>query len=212
MIGDLNWISGRLASRIDWREIHSRLERAEAGLDQRTTLTPDETKAILKARARTLAREQEPDECEQDRLEIVEFVLADEKYAVEASFVREVYSFKEFTPIPGTPPFVLGVINVRGQIISVVDLKKLFGLLQKGLTDCRETILISDGQMEFGLLADAVLGLRHIMLRDLQATLPTLTGARTEFLKGITAARVTVLDSARLLSDQRMLIDQEIEP
>src|ERR1700759_3627137 len=98
MTGDLNWIS-RLASRSDWGEVHSRLERVEAGLEQRTTLTPDETKAILKARARTLARAQEPDECEQDRLEIVEFVLADEKYAVEASFVREVYSFQEFTPI-----------------------------------------------------------------------------------------------------------------
>jgi purine-binding chemotaxis protein CheW len=187
------------------------LERAQAALEQRTTLTPDETNAILKARAKALACEQEPDQCEQDRLEVIEFVLADEKYAVESSFVREVYPLKEFTPIPGAPPFVLGVTNVRGQIVSVVDLKKFFGLPEKGLTDLSKTILISDGEMEFGLLADTVLGLRHILLRDLQATLPTLTGARTEFLKGVTPARVAVLDSARLLSDQRMLVDEKIE-
>ena len=114
---------------------HRRLERAQAALEQRTTLTPDETKAILKARAKALAREQEPDQCEQDRLEVIEFVLADEKYAVESSFVREVYPFREFTPIPGAPPFVLGIINVRGHIVSVVDLKKFFGLPEKGLTD-----------------------------------------------------------------------------
>jgi len=211
MTRDPSWVSDRLALRIDWSEVHRRLERAQAALEQRTTLTPDETKAILKARAKALAREQEPDQCEQDRLEVIEFVLADEKYAVESSFVREVYPFKEFTPIPGAPPFVLGIINVRGHIVSVVDLKKFFGLPEKGLTDLSKTILISDGEMEFGLLADTVVGLRHILLRDLQATLPTLTDVQTELLKGVTPARVAVLDSGRLLSDQRMLVDEKIE-
>src|ERR1700738_2436333 len=190
MTGHPNWVKDRLASRTDWSEVHRRLERAQAALEQRATLTPDETKPILKARAKALAREQEPDQCEQDRLEVIEFVLADEKYAVESSFVCEVYPFKEFTPIPGAPPFVLGIINVRGHIVSVVDLKKFFGLPEKGLTDLSKTILISDGEMEFGLLADTVVGLRHILLRDLQATLPTLTDVQTELLKGVTPARV----------------------
>jgi purine-binding chemotaxis protein CheW len=211
MTRDPSWVSDRLALRIDWSEVHRRLERAQAALEQRTTLTPDETKAILKARAKALAREQEPDQCEQDRLEVIEFVLANEKYAVESSFVREVYPIRELTPIPGAPPFVLGVTNVRGQIVSVVDLKKFFGLPEKGLTDLSKTILISDGEMEFGLLADTVVGLRHILLRDLQATLPTLTDVQTELLKGVTPARVAVLDSGRLLSDQRMLVDEKIE-
>jgi purine-binding chemotaxis protein CheW len=212
MTEDPNQASARPASRIDWGEVHRRLERAQAALTQRTTLTADERKAILKARAKALAAEQEPDQCEQDWLEVIEFVLADEKYAVESSYVREVCPFKEFTPIPGTPAFVLGIINVRGEIISVVDLKKFFGLPEKGLPDLRKVILISDGEMEFGLLADTVVGLRHILLQGLQATLPTLTGARKEFLKGVTAARVAVLDSARLLSDERMLVDQKNEP
>jgi purine-binding chemotaxis protein CheW len=212
MTRDSNWVSERLTSRINWSEIHRRLECAQAAVEQRMTPAPDEAKAILKARAKTLAREREPDQFEQDQIEVIEFVLAGEKYAIESSFVREIYPLKELTPIPGTPPFVLGIINVRGQIISVVDLKKFFGLSEKGLTDLNKAILISGGEMEFGLLADTVLGLRHILLRDLQATLPTLTGARTELLKGVTSAQVAVLDSARLLSDPRMLVDQKTEP
>src|SRR6202048_228190 len=148
MTGHPNWVKDRLASRTDWSEVHRRLERAQAALEQRATLTPDETKAVLKARAKALAPEQEPDQCEQDRLEVIEVVLADEKDAVESFYVREVCPFKEYTPIPGTPAFVLGIINVRGEIISVVDLKKFFGLPEKGLPDLRKVILISDGEME----------------------------------------------------------------
>jgi hypothetical protein len=95
MTGDPDQVSARLASRINWGEVHRRLERAQAALEQRTTLTADEMKVILKARAKALAPEQEADQCEQDRLEVIEFVLADEKYAVESSFVREVCPFKD---------------------------------------------------------------------------------------------------------------------
>jgi purine-binding chemotaxis protein CheW len=210
MTGDPNSVSNGLASRIDWSEIHRRLERAEAALEQKTNPAPDEKKAILKARAKALAREPEPDPIEQDRIEVIEFVVAYEKYAIESSFVREVYPLKELTPIPGTPPFVLGIINVRGQFVSVIDLKKFFDLPEKGLTDLNKAILISDGEMEFSVLADTVLGLRHIKHRDLQPALPTLTGLRTEFLKGVTS-HVAVLDAARLLSDKRMLVNQTIE-
>lgn len=50
-----------------------------------------------------------------------------------SEYVREIYPLKEFTPIPCTPPFVLGIINVRGQILSVIDIKKFFDLPEKGL-------------------------------------------------------------------------------
>src|SRR6267154_1771217 len=100
---------------------------------------------------------------------------AHEHYAVESSFVREVYPLKELTPVLGVPAFVLGVINVRGQSVSVIDPKQFFGLPEKGLTDLNKVILITDGTMEFGLLADAVLGLRHVPLKELQKSLPTLT-------------------------------------
>ncbi len=195
--------------RVDWNEIHRRLERAQAALKETAKPTEEARRTTLKARAKALARELKPDGNGQGLIEIIEFVVASETYGVESSYVREVYPLKELTPLPGTPAFILGVINVRGQIVSVVDPKKFFGLPEKGLTDLNKVILITDGTMEFGLLADAVLGLRHVPLKELQKSLPTLTGLRAELLKGVTSERLVVLDAARLLSDPGLFLQQK---
>lgn len=100
-------------------------------------------------------------------LEIIEFRLASETYGIESAFVREVYPLKDFTPLPGAPPFVLGIINVRGQILSVVDLKKFFNLPQKGLGELNKVIIIRNEQLEFGILADVMLGTRPISLETI---------------------------------------------
>ncbi len=204
-------LAERPKERIDWGEIHRRLQRSQAALEQSATPTEDERRMTLRARAKALARELKTDGSEQARIDVIEFVVASEKYAIESSYVREIYPLKELTLVPGTPAFVLGVINVRGQIVSVVDPKQFFGLPEKGLTDLNKVILISDGRMEFGLLADAVLGLRHVPLKELQPSLPTLTGMRAELLKGVTSERLVILDAARLLSDKSLLVHQKSE-
>ena len=197
--------------RVDWSAIHRRLERAQAVLKETAKPTEEARRTTLTARAKALARELKPDGNGQGLIEIIEFVVTSETYGIESSYVREVYPLKELTPLPGTPAFILGVINVRGQIVSVVDPKKFFGLPEKGLTDLNKVILISDETMEFGLLADAVLGLRHVPLKELQKSLPTLTGLRAELLKGVTSERLVVLEAARLLSDPGLLVQQKSE-
>jgi len=196
---------------IDWKAIHHRLEHAAILLEQKITFTPEEKKKILKERAKVLAREREVDTRDQKYLDILEFLLAYERYAIESSWVREVYPLKELTPLPGIPSFVLGIINVRGQIVSVVDLKKLFDLPAKGLTDLNKVIIVSDGRMEFGLLADGVSGVRQIPMREIQPPLPTLTGIRSEYLKGVTADRLVVLDIVKLLADLKIKISQPMD-
>src|SRR5258706_6075135 len=196
---------------VDWSEIHRRVERAQSAREQATKPTGDEKRITLRARAKALAGERNAEQDGQTWLEVIEFVVAYETFAIESSYVREVYPLKELTQLPGTPDFVLGVINVRGQIVSVVDPKQFFGLPQKGLTDLNKVILISDGKMEFGLLADAVIGLRRIPLEELQPSLPTLTGLRAELLKGVTSERLVVLDAARVLSDKRLIVQQASE-
>ncbi len=165
----------------------------------------------LRTRAKALARELKADGPEQVRIEIIEFVVAQENYAIESCYVREVYPLKDLTPLPGTPAFSVGVMNVRGQIVSVIDPKKFFGLPEKGLTDLNKVILLSDGRMEFGLLADDVLSVRHLPVKELQPSLPTLTGVRAEFLKGVSAESLVVLDGAKLLSDPGVVVRQEPE-
>lgn len=191
---------------VDWDKIHGRLEAVQAIMEQGWAPAPAERGKILKARAIVLAREPEEKPAADEHIEVVEFLLAYERYAIESSYVREVYPLKELTPLPGTPPFVLGIVNVRGQILSVIDIKKFFDLPQKGLTDCNKVIIVRTDEMELGILADVILGVRSIPLEEIQPPLPTLTGIREEYLKGIAKDRVVVLEAARLLSDKHFVI------
>jgi purine-binding chemotaxis protein CheW len=64
--------------------------------------------------------------------------------------------------------------------------------------------------MYFGILADAITGIREIPLRILQSTLPTLKGIRGEYLKGITEERTIILDAQKLLSDKNIIVNEEV--
>lgn len=171
----------------------------------------EEEKQILKARAKELAREAREENTLERSMEIVEFLLASEKYGVESSYVREIYPLKELTPVPCTPPFVLGIINMRGQILSVIDIKKFFDLPEKGLTDLNKVIVLRTDKMEFGILADAILGVNGVSINDIQPGLPTLTGIREEYLIGITRERVIILDVEKLLKDKKIIVHEEIK-
>jgi len=194
---------------IDWHIVLKRLNAVSDTLNR--GLTPAEEKDILKARARMLAREPLPAATESERLELLEFSLAHETYGVEMVYVRETRPLRDITPVPCTPPFVLGLINVRGRIISVIDIKSFFNLPEKGLTDLNKVIILHDGEMEFGILADSVLGVRTIPLAELQPSLPTLSGVREVYLKGVTNKRTVVLDGKKLLSDRKIIVHEEIE-
>ncbi|MEI9895031.1 MAG: chemotaxis protein CheW [Chthoniobacter sp.] len=166
---------------------------------------------ILRERARILARVPEREPVAGAVLELLEFSLAQERYAVENRFVREVCPLKELTPLPCTPPFLLGIVNVRGRILPVLDLKKFFDLPEKGLTDLHRIILVRGEDLELGLLADAISGVSSIAAESLQPSLPTLTGIREDYLQGVTADRLVVLDLARILADPKIVVHEEVE-
>jgi purine-binding chemotaxis protein CheW len=157
-----------------------------------------------------LAQEEKGDkELFESPLEVVEFLLASEHYGIELTHIREIHALSELTPLPGTPAFVMGLANVRGQILSVIDIKKFFGLPEKGLTDLNKVIVVRTQQMELGILADAVLGVRAIGLNELQTSLPTLTGIRAEYLRGITKDPLVVLDVEKILSNEKIVVNDE---
>ena len=198
-------------TRIDWDEVHNRIERAGETLARGAAPSPEEQRSILKSRARALAQEPKQAHAAGDFLEVTEFRLASETYAIESAFVREVYPLKDFTPLPGAPPFVLGIVNVRGQILSVVDLKKFFNLPDKGIGELNKVIIIRDDRMEFGILADAVLGMVSIWLEAIQPPLPSEAGIGAEFLKGVTGERVILLDAVKILGDERIVVHEDVE-
>ena len=199
---------GEQSATIDWQEVNQRLESAQIALESGLTLTSEEKKRILKARARVLAREADKEVLDQDYLEVVEFLLAYETYGIESAYVREIYPLTEITLLPGTPPFVQGIVNIRGQILSVIDLKKFFELPERGLSDLNKIVIIRDDNMEFGILADAVPGIHKLPVGEIEASLPTLTGIREQYLKGVTRERTVVLDAVKILSDKNIIISE----
>jgi purine-binding chemotaxis protein CheW len=164
--------------------------------------------AILRARARLLAQEPKKADESGTHLEIIEFKLASETYGIEAMFVREIHQLRDLTPLPGVPSFVLGITNVRGQILSVVDLKKFFNLPDKGLGELNKMIILRNKGMEFGILADSILGTHAIPLEAIQAPPATVTGIGAEYVRGVTGERVIVLDAEKILDDGKMIVNE----
>ena len=197
-------------ARIDWNEVKQRLEIARAATEHVVSPDPEETRRILKARAQALGQKLEQAEAIGERIEVVEFVLAQESYAVESQHVRDVYPLEQLTPLPCTPAYVLGIVNLRGEILSVIDIKKFFDLPEKGLTDLNKVIVLESGSMRFGILADVIIGVRAISLTDIQPSLPTLTGIREEYLKGVTPDRTVILDAEKLLADEQIIVQEQV--
>lgn len=194
----------------DWNEVHRHIETVRSAIDQGFTLSPDANRQILQQRARALAREPLVAEAASEWLEAVEFELGGEHYALPLAQVQTVCLLKELTLVPCCPPFVLGIMNLRGEIRTVIDLRKFFDLPDHGITELNKIIIIEQGEMQLGILADAICGMRRIRLGDLDAALPTLTGICAEHLRGVTSDRLVVLDAAKLLTDHRLLVDEEV--
>ena len=163
---------------------------------------------VLKERARLLAQQKVDSSHAADKLSVVTFELIPEKYAIEDMFVRQVFTLTDLTPVPGTPSFIMGVTNHRGGIISIVNLKELFGIKDRGLTEMNKVLILSYNDMEFGVVADSVTGSRQISYEDVKALPATSHSRGSNFIKGMLSDGYILLNAAELMSSEVMLIKQ----
>ncbi len=199
-------MSGRI---IDWNAIHLRLAATAAAISGGLDEDPERARRILQARARAAAAPPALPDAE-ERLEVLGFSLAGETYGVETRHVREVCQLKALTVVPCTPAFVAGVMNLRGRVIAVIDLRKLFDLPARGLTEFNQVVVLAGGDDVLGLLADSIDGVRPVPTAALQEGLPTLTGIRGRFLRGVTGQMLAVLDGGRLLGDAALRVNEQV--
>ncbi len=170
------------------------------------TLTPQQKQCILAERAVALAQGKEKDAEQGATLRLVEFTLAQQRYAVETCYVREVQHVTSITPIPCTPVFVLGVIGVRGRILSVIDLLAFFDHPQARVSEGGTVIVFGTEELEVGVLVDGILGAHTVSLQDIRSAPAGLSSIRREYLRGVGKEQLLLLDIERLFSDERMLI------
>ena len=182
-------------------------ENSESVMTKPFEATPEEKRTILRSRAKRLSQEPERKGWTKNILRFWSFSSPTRPMPLRPVFVREVYPMTELTPLPCTPAFVFGLINVRGQILTVMDMKKFFDLPERGITNLNKVIVVRKDAMELGILADEIIGIRNIPASRLHPPLPTMTGIHAEYLKGVTGERLIVLDME--ISDRQKLIVHE---
>jgi len=193
---------------INWQLIRKRLDRVAKAIDGAQCLTDQQSRELLEKRARQLA--QVPPEAPQatEVLQIVAFLLADERYALETRHVWEVVRFTEFTPLPGAPPFVVGIMNLRGAILAIIDLRKFFDLPSQEATPLSRILVLGHEGPEFGVLADATYEVTLLRVKEIYEPPGSVAGIGREYLAGVTQNSLILLDGAALLQDPRLFVDQ----
>ena len=123
------------------------------------------------------------------------FVLAEEEYGLEILKVREINGMMDITAVPRTPEYVEGVINLRGKVIPVMDLRLKFGMEQAEHTEETCIIVVDVNGLEMGIIVDKVSEVLDIMSEKIEDTPTFGTNVNTEFILGMSKSggKVTIL-------------------
>jgi purine-binding chemotaxis protein CheW len=195
------------ATEIDWQAVRQRLAKAFVGTEEALRPSPEHTEKILQERARRLAQPAEEVRPGGATLSALAFTLGNERYGIETCYAREVLRLIEVTPVPGVPDFVVGVTSLRGDILVVFDLQRLFGRPSPAIGDRSSVIVCGETTAEFGILADAVHEVTSVLVQELVLD-PAFSGeGERGCVKGVTRSAMTVLDGAALMRDHRLFID-----
>ena len=122
---------------------------------------------------------------ESEVIQFVSFMLDDVEYGVDILSVHEILRYPELTRLPNTPKFIKGVINLRGNVLPVVDVRLRFGFPQGNITDLTRIIVVETGGKQVGLLVDNVYQVVRIPVVNVDPPSDLITGVSEEFISGI---------------------------
>jgi purine-binding chemotaxis protein CheW len=185
---------------IDWQAVKERLARSAAELEQASTVDPDRLAQIYRVRAEQLAARRSEEPRAAATRQVLVFSLAGEHYAFELACLTEVLPFARVAPVPGGPAALLGLINVRGELCSVVDLAQTLGLPPRE-TAAGYVVMLRHAGLETGVRVDDV---EKIAALDPATLLPldeAATGLPARYVQGVTADRLMLLRAETVLAD-----------
>ncbi len=117
--------------------------------------------------------------------QLVVFDLAEEGYGVDIGSVREIIRMQEITKVPRAPDFVEGVINLRGRVIPVIDLRKRFGFEATEMTKDTRIVVVDIGGQDIGVVVDAVTEVLRLSADKVEPASSVITTSDSEYLLGI---------------------------
>ncbi|MFH1238529.1 MAG: chemotaxis protein CheW [bacterium] len=139
-----------------------------------------------------------------EELQLVIFQLTDEEYAIPIIQVHEIIKPTDVTRIPGMPDFVEGVINLRGKVIPIIDIRKRFRLQRKKADEDTRVIVVDVGEHTVGLIVDSVTEVLRLSLESIDPVPTAIAKISSEYLRGIGKLKerlLIILDVEKMLTE-----------
>lgn len=146
-------------------------------------------------------------------VQMVAFKLEKEEFAVDIKQVREVLKMTQVTPLPQSAQYIEGVINLRGEVIPVVDLRKRFELSEEQRNKQTRIIIVEIKGNDVGLIVDSVTEVLRFSSTAIQAPPTRIAGTRTDLIKGvgkIDNRLLIILELEKILSTEEIIALDEI--
>jgi purine-binding chemotaxis protein CheW len=138
-------------------------------------------------------------------LQWVTYRLGDETYGINVMQVQEVLRHTEIAPVPGAPEYVLGIINLRGNVVTVIDTRTRFGLAPADITDSTRIVIIESDEQVVGILVDSVAEVVYLRSSEIDVAPNVGTDESAKFIQGVSnrdGELLILVDLNKLLSDE----------
>ncbi|NOU50824.1 chemotaxis protein CheW [Pseudoalteromonas sp. JBTF-M23] len=137
-------------------------------------------------------------------LQWVTYKLEDETYGINVMQVQEVLRYTEIAPVPGAPAYVLGIINLRGNVVTVIDTRARFGLVSADVTDNSRIVIIEAEKQVIGILVDSVAEVVYLRSSEIDSAPNIGTEESAKFIQGVSNREgelLILVDLNKLLND-----------
>lgn len=135
----------------------------------------------------------------------VTFKLEGEKYGIKVMQVQEVLRMTEIAPVPGAPDYVLGIINLRGNVVTVVDTRKRFGLPTRDPDDATRIVIIEAENQIVGILVDSVAEVMDLRMSEIETAPNVGNDESSRYIQGVSSQNdelLILVDVNKLLTDE----------
>ncbi len=122
---------------------------------------------------------------DQSLLQWMTFVLGDEVYGLDVMGIKEVLRYTDIAPVPGAPHYVLGIINLRGNVVTVIDARSRFGLPPKDVTDETRIVVLETEVETVGILVDSVSEVVYLRQNEIEDAPNVGSDEMSQFIRGV---------------------------
>ena len=118
-------------------------------------------------------------------LQWVTFKLDNETYGINVMRVQEVLRYTEIAPVPGAPSYVLGIINLRGNVVTVIDTRQRFGLMNAEISDNTRIVIIEADKQVVGIMVDSVAEVVYLRQSEIETAPNVGNEESAKFIQGV---------------------------